>query len=572
MILDTLFLLFKTDAPGAKTDIDAIDKQIDQLTAKGKKRSDQENKQYAELKKQRKETLDSLKEQQRESEKLNNSFQSMVSGAVGAVTAYASFSALKAGLVDANNLNTSLRILQQTYGVSAVAAKAYGAAVERSTGIKAEVLYNFAAQGAAEAEKDKLPFDLVRVITNLRNRVKNLSPAAAQSYLQKTPGGSQLAPFLQLPEKDFNEAVKGGFSVAGKESDFKAAQENQEAVSKTSQAFGNIATQIDTQFHDAIKTATDALQGFAGALSGHPNVAAGAGVVGGVIASVGSVGLAKWAAGLLRIGAGGAADAAGTAAAGAAGVGLAFPALVAGSFYEAFFGDPEELGASFGRWVKGSNNSGDTSEPLAPGVDFSPKTDTAKSNKQRIMEFWLANGYGPGAAAGFTANAQAESSFNPLAGLGSGHVGLYQWDAKRQAKIRGATGIDVSTAGLDDQLRAALWDAQTNYGLKPGAFPSGAGASAALVSNKFEVPSLTKSGLAALAAKRARIAEGYNIPFGIASGSGEAGAGKTISVKVDDINVHTQATDAEGIAREVGTELKNQIRMAMSTIDDGVNF
>ncbi|OWK42471.1 hypothetical protein FRUB_04549 [Fimbriiglobus ruber] len=42
-------------------------------------------------------------------------------------------------------------------------------------------------------------------------------------------------------------------------------------------------------------------------------------------------------------------------------------------------------------------------------------------------------------------------------------------------------------------------------------------------------------------------------------------------MKIDNITIQTQASDSAGIAREVGVELKNQIRMAMSNFDDGVS-
>jgi hypothetical protein len=42
-VLDTFYLLFKTDAPGAKAEAAALDKQLDELEKKGKKRSEDES-------------------------------------------------------------------------------------------------------------------------------------------------------------------------------------------------------------------------------------------------------------------------------------------------------------------------------------------------------------------------------------------------------------------------------------------------------------------------------------------------------------------------------------------------
>jgi hypothetical protein len=45
---------------------------------------------------------------------------------------------------------------------------------------------------------------------------------------------------------------------------------------------------------------------------------------------------------------------------------------------------------------------------------------------------------------------------------------------------------------------------------------------------------------------------------------------RNTSVQTGDIIVQTQATDAEGIAREVGGSLNSQMRAAVDNFDDGV--
>lgn len=590
-ILDTFTLDYGNNGlQQAKNDLSAYDKQISELAAKGKKRTEEENKQLKELRKQRQEATQDIKDQTREVDKLGDSFQNMVQGAVGAVTAYASFGALKAGLINANNLNASLQILQRQYGVSAVAAKAYGIAVERSTGVKADALYSFAAQASADAEGKRLPFNLESVLNTLHDRFKNLSPQAAQPLIQQIPGAAPLLPFLQLNDEEFEKAKREGFGLAGTEKDFKAAIENQEAVSKTNQAFGALATQIDTNLHDAIKTVTEDLQGLAKVLEGHPNVALGGGIVTALgataatgWASVKALQGLRWLGGLFGLGGAGAATATvGTAGEGLslAGAGLyALPAAVGAllTWGSSWVGD--KIGNAIKAHRRGSNEENPAPSPddQQKQQDSGPKVrladnSGAKTAKQRIYDFWIAQGYSAGAAAGWTANAQAESSFNPAAGFGTSHQGIYQWDATRRARIKAVLGIDVGNASLDDQLKAAAWEAKMTHNLGPDAFNDSAGQSAALISNKFEIPSTTPAGLAAEASKRARIAESYGtIPTsGLGIGTPEAGSGRSVSVKIDDVTINTQATDSQGIAREVSAELKNQIRMAMSNIDDGV--
>jgi polyhydroxyalkanoate synthesis regulator phasin len=560
-VLDTFYLLFKTDAPGAQQQAAALDKQLDELAKKGKKRSEEENKRFQELKKQRKELTDQLKEQQRETDRLGDSFQSMIQGAVGAVTAYASFGALKAQLVDANNLNKALLILGETYGLNAVKVKAYGAATERSTGISADAFYNFAAQNARDARAKRVPFDLDKFVENIHTSVKNYPPGQAPASIQQIPGAEQLLPFFQLPDEQFEAAKRAGIGVAGTQADLEAAAANSEAASKTAQEFGKIATEIDTHFTGAVEQFNAAVQSFAGIFSGHPALAATEGIAGSILTTL--LGVKAVSAGARFLGIGGAAAVAGgageTALAGtiaaesATGVGIPLAiltALAAGGYY----------------WYRRQNSSAGNGTPELPPQAL---PGGSKSNKKRITDFWLAQGYSPGAAAGWAANAQAESGFHPLASNGS-HVGLYQWSAARRAKILAATGIDVANASLDDQLKAASWEAKT-YGLGPSSVPDNNGAAAALISNKFEVPALTPAGLAAEAAKRARIAEGYGaIP--VVGGTPGGEEGRTIYVRTGDITIETQSSDATGIAREVGQELKNQIRMAMSNFDDGVLY
>jgi len=49
-------------------------------------------------------------------------------------------------------------------------------------------------------------------------------------------------------------------------------------------------------------------------------------------------------------------------------------------------------------------------------------------------------------------------------------------------------------------------------------------------------------------------------------------AGNTNSVKIDNVTVQTQATDANGIARDIGSNLESQMRQAASNFDDGVAY
>jgi hypothetical protein len=84
------------------------------------------------------------------------------------------------------------------------------------------------------------------------------------------------------------------------------------------------------------------------------------------------------------------------------------------------------------------------------------------------MKAWLdAHGYSPTAAAGVMGNASVESGFDPNAGLGTAHQGLFQWDASRWGNATAAAGgktpnflqqmefMDAELAKLDPAFKTA---------------------------------------------------------------------------------------------------------------------
>lgn len=73
------------------------------------------------------------------------------------------------------------------------------------------------------------------------------------------------------------------------------------------------------------------------------------------------------------------------------------------------------------------------------------------------MKYLTSQGIDHDHALAMIGNWQQESNLGAKLGDGE-HRGLEQWEPSRQAAIRNATGIDVKTAGLADQMRAALWE------------------------------------------------------------------------------------------------------------------
>ena len=87
---------------------------------------------------------------------------------------------------------------------------------------------------------------------------------------------------------------------------------------------------------------------------------------------------------------------------------------------------------------------------------------TYYANAVTIYKFWLAAGFAPAQAAGLLAQADAESSLDPLAiGDHRQAYGLEQWHSSRADAIRNGSGVDLTKLPpLADQLKAALWELQ----------------------------------------------------------------------------------------------------------------
>lgn len=105
-----------------------------------------------------------------------------------------------------------------------------------------------------------------------------------------------------------------------------------------------------------------------------------------------------------------------------------------------------------------SLNRGGPRSGAYPGA--SPERDKAAGES---FSFWTRKGLTPAQAAGMVAQEMAESGGNPGArgDYVNGQptaIGAYQWHKDRRAQILAKTGIDVSTATIQQQREAAYWE------------------------------------------------------------------------------------------------------------------
>lgn len=85
-----------------------------------------------------------------------------------------------------------------------------------------------------------------------------------------------------------------------------------------------------------------------------------------------------------------------------------------------------------------------------------------KINTQRALDFLIAKGVNPEAAAGFVGGLIQESNLDPNAVNASGHAGIAQWDKDVRAKeFMNYTGKPLQGSSIQDQLRFMAYEFET---------------------------------------------------------------------------------------------------------------
>lgn len=284
MILDIFTILFNSNAKDAAKDTKDLEKQIDSLTAKGKNRSEAENKQLIQAKKQLKEVTGELKEQQKAVDNISNSFVSLIENGVGAFTALASFSVLKSGLLDAAKLNSELYVQQQITEQNAGELRGWASAVEAAGGSSQGFLGSLSAmtQKAAEAG---LPLrnvtDLMRYFNQLvhqRGPDGQIIPEQEQRRLLTLNGITDPGMIALLEQS--NDEFEKSIALMQKHADATnkaapASREFEEQWSRTGQTFQDVYSIIDADILPIFTSLNKKVEEFGDYLANHPKTAEG---------------------------------------------------------------------------------------------------------------------------------------------------------------------------------------------------------------------------------------------------------------------------------------------------------
>lgn len=497
---------------------------------------------------------EATKKTNEESVKLGKAFTNAIEDATRALAAYVSYQSIKSGILNAQEFNRELGIQTRLWGQNSSQVAGYGAAVKAAGGSVQEIVGWYDAiykQNAAIGAPTK---PLGKLLDQIHNQVKGLSPEQAQFIFDKYGiSGVGTRALLSQSDGDYQKSIRSGLELANNTQKASAAAEQfGKSWDNLSSALLKFWGTVDEVILPVLSKFFDALTEMFNYLGDHKEAATAffGALVAGAVAFTAAV--PSIVAGFSAMAAGALAAAAPVAAFLAQ---LAAVAAVAGIIvYGSSAG-----GEAIGHWANRKLGRGDANGVIG-GTGSGVFTGSS-------VDFWRSNGFSSAAAAGITANENRESGGRAGArGDGGSAVGLFQWHPDRVAKILKNTGIDVRTAGREDQLKAALWELQSmglSDSLKNSSDPAGA---AALFSNRFERPANGVYEARLRAANAMQIAG--STPFG--SLSPAAGGGSTVTIQ--QLNVHSQATDAAGIAGDISQELKNQIRATFAQNNDAVAY
>ena len=220
--------------------------------------------------------------------------------------------------------------------------------------------------------------------------------------------------------------------------------------------------------------------------------------------------------------------------------------------------------------------AGKPSSP-APAAGSGTVNSTGKSaaggtkEEQAAMAYFQAQGWSREQAAGLAANIKRESAFRPDAVGDNGKAyGIAQWHPDRQAEFKKKFGKDIQGSSMEEQMAFMHYELTQGNERKVGNIlrgTSSAAEAAAAVSSHYERPAdregeAAKRGQMALAmlggvpgASQAAVGAGA-VQVAQANAAAAPGAtSKSVETHIGEVKVYTAATDANGIAKDMGKSL-----------------
>jgi len=240
-----------------------------------------------------------------------------------------------------------------------------------------------------------------------------------------------------------------------------------------------------------------------------------------------------------------------------------------------------------GEFLSGNGKKyGAEEAPAPPGAPGSPAPAAAPSGtvnstgkspaggakeEQAAMAYFQAQGWSREQAAGLAANIKRESAFRADAVGDNGKAyGIGQWHPDRQAVFQKVFGKPIQGSSIEEQMAFMQYELTQGNERKAGNLLKGAtraDEAAAIVSKHYERPAkregeAAKRGQMALAmlggvpgASQAAVGAGAMQVAQANAAAAPGATSKSVETHIGEVKVYTAATDANGIAKDMGKSL-----------------
>lgn len=172
-------------------------------------------------------------------------------------------------------------------------------------------------------------------------------------------------------------------------------------------------------------------------------------------------------------------------------------------------------------------------------------------------------GYTPAQAAGIVGSLTQESGLSPsIVNPKSGAAGIGQWLGPRAQQFRKMFGSNVADASFEDQVKFLIWEMNNTHKRAGTALHHARTADEAAVMHRklYEIPDPKEANDLNRIAYARELLQWYK-PINVAAAGSNHVASET---HIGKIEVHTRATDATGIARDIGPAIQNHHLVAQA--------
>lgn len=555
----------------------------------------------SDLKKMEGEATRTAKEMEARGKQAAEFFSKIRTQAVGFLAMFAGASGIKSFVSNVNAADTSTGYLAKNLGMTADQLSAWEAVAERTGGSAAGMassmralsadLANFAltgqssvipaarAMGIALADEHQKARPIADIYREISNHFQKMTAAEAQARGREwlmdegtvnvlMQGGDALERQLALQERIGHATEK----------DTEAAMKLHTAWTGLSQATEDLGRKMQTDATPGLISVLNAGQKFTD--WGHENIGKlETGVLGltGALAALRGLSFIKLIGNLLGI----------TPA--ISGIGKAIGAVVRAGVKYGIIGNVAGFVLDSTEANTGEDEAlakmSDADRAAAVGntskVGSAPTRNQSVRDKEGVkkaMAFFQNRGWSKEASAGLAANFDAESGFDPQAVGDNGKAyGIGQWHKDRQEEFKRHFGKDIKDSTLEEQMAFADYELRTTHkaagdALKKAKTKREAGE---IGSRKYEMPGATPEARDREAAARSARADAIDLmapgpkpDSGLVGGAGARVAATTANdnrqantstteVNIANQNIYTAATDANGIARDIGPALKS---------------